>query len=67
MKIAGVKIKKTLSGKIKSVEIDYNKFSGYVDDFLDAISAKKIVATDKELFSMDEVFEKEYKRRGLKK
>jgi hypothetical protein len=67
MKIAGVKIKKTLSGKIKSVEIDYNKFSGYVDDFLDAISAKKILATDKERFSMDDVFEKEYKRRGLKK
>ena len=67
MKIAGVKIKKTLSGKIKSIEIDYNKFSGYVDDFLDALSAKKVLATDKERFSMHEVFEKEYKRRGLKK
>ncbi|MBX3163778.1 MAG: hypothetical protein KF900_04810 [Bacteroidetes bacterium] len=66
MKVAGVKIKKTTTGKIKSVEIDYNKFSEYVDDFLDIIRAKKILAEDKVRIPMEEVFEKERKRRGLK-
>jgi len=42
-KITGVKINKTSTGKIKSVEINYSKFSEYVDDFLDGLGASELL------------------------
>ena len=43
LKIAGVKVNKTLTGKIKSVEINYAKFHEYVDDFLDGLEAAELL------------------------
>ncbi len=66
-KIAGLKIHKTATGKIKEVVINYKKFSQYVDDFIDGQRAVQILEEDKERFSMADVFASEYKRRGIKK
>lgn len=64
-KIAGVKINKTATGKIKSVELDYKKFSDYVDDFLDALGAEDLLKEPTR--SLRDVLAEQDKKRNFKR
>ena len=59
MKISGIKITKTATGKVKEVTFDYKKFSEYIDDLMDIISAQNILKHDKIRTPLSSIIKKE--------
>ncbi len=63
-RISGIKYHKTLTGKVKSVTIDLNRWGTHLEDFFDLVEAHQ--RRDQPSINLDKVIKKLDRKHGIK-